>query len=77
MTIHPGSSEAAVLALIQRRGQVSALEVGTACRMTPGDVRGRLVTLGSSRLLSAHYDKSIPPRRADALTREGAREVEP
>ena len=74
--IRPGSPEAAILAFIQRRGHVSAVEIGTTCRMTPGDVCARLVTLESSRLVSGHYDNSTPPRRVYALTREGAREVE-
>ncbi len=73
--IRPNSPEAAILTFIQLRGQVSAVEIGTTCRMTPGDVRARLVTLESSRLVSAHYDKSTPPRRVYVLTREGAREV--
>ncbi len=75
--IRPGSPEASILALIHRRGQVSAIEIGTACRMTPGDVRARLITLESSRLVIGHFDKSTPPRRVYSLTREGAREVEP
>ena len=75
--IRPGSPEAAVLALIHRCGQVSAVEIGTACRMTPGDVRARLVTLEDLRLVVGHFDKSTPPRRVYSLTREGAREVEP
>ena len=75
MIIRPGSPEAAILALIRRRGQVSAVEIGTACRMTPGDVRSRLVTLESMRLVSGCYNKSTPPRRIYALTGEGARMI--
>ena len=76
MTIGPGSPEASILALINRRGQASAVEIGTACRMTPGNVRGRLVMLESLRFISGRYDNSTPPRRVYAITGEGERQVQ-
>ena len=70
MTIRPGSPEAAILALIRRRGQVSAVEIGTACRMTHGDVRGRLVTLETMLLIPA---ATTSRTRRGASTRSRAR----
>ena len=75
--IRPNSPEATILAFLHRRGGASAAEIGTGCRMTPGDVRARLVTLESMRLASGRYDMSTPPRRVYALTAEGRRKVMP
>ena len=75
--IRPGSPEASNLALLQRRGAASAVQIGIACSMTPGDVRARLVILETMRLVSGRYDMSTPPRRVYSLTSEGARKVEP
>ena len=69
--IHPKSPEGVILALIQRRGGASAIDIGTTCRMTPGDVRRRLVTLESARFVSGRYDMSTTPRRLYFITAEG------
>ena len=44
--------EASILNLLQRRGQTSAAEMATVCRMMPSDVCRHLVMLGSSHLVS-------------------------
>ncbi len=69
--IHPASPEGIILALVHRRGTASAVEIGTACRMTPGDVRRRLMTLENARFISGRYATSASPRRIYFITAEG------
>ena len=70
------SPDAITLSLLCDHPKTTAVEISTACRMTPGDVRRRLVTLEGARFVSGRYDTSTTPRRVYFITAEGAREVE-
>lgn len=67
----PGSPEAIILVLPERRGGASAVQICIACCITPAKVRSHLVMLESMRLVFGRYDTSVPPRRVYALTDEG------
>ena len=74
---HPGLPEASILPLLKRRGATSALAIGAACNMMPGEVRRYLATLENLQLVAGCFDTSTPPRRVYDLTAEGAREAAP
>lgn len=71
------SPDAAILVLLCQRPQATAAAIGTACRMTPGEVRSRLAGLESRRLVVGRHDmRLVPPARVFAVTGEGRRRVE-
>ena len=70
------SPDLAILRHLATRTHASAAEIGTGCRMTPAEVRARLVSLESRRLVASRSDNGAnPPRRVYSLTGEGARKV--
>ena len=72
------SSDKLLLMLLRDQAQATAAAIGKACRMTPAEVRSRLVHLESLRLISSRQDtRTVPPGRAYAITREGLRRVQP
>ena len=71
------SPDTAILILLCQRPQVTAAAIGTACRMTPGEVRARLAGLERRRLVAGRHDmRLVPPARVFAVTSEGRRKVE-
>lgn len=74
--IRPGSPEAAILALLERRGGASAVQICIACCITPAKVQSHLAMLDLMGLVSSRYDTSVPPRRVYALTDDGRRKAE-
>lgn len=76
MTILRTSPDTLILTFLSERTQATAPAIQAACRMTPGDVRARLVMLESMRLVSGGYDTAVPPRRVYGPTGEGRRKVE-
>ncbi len=75
MTLPP---DILILRWLSRRDHAAAPTIGTACAMTPGEIRARLAALESRRLVSSRQDKTTtPPRRVYFVTSEGAREVSP
>ena len=78
MTILRTSPNALILGLLVGRSHATAAAIGTACRLTPGEVRSRLAHLESLRHVTSRQDKStIPPTRVYLITSEGRRRVEP
>lgn len=70
------SPDRIILQWLARRTHASAVEIGTACAMAPGEVRARLVMLESSRLVSGRQDKAGgKPRRVYVVTGEGRRKA--
>ena len=70
------SPDAAILTFLCDRAQATAAAIGEACRMTPGEVRARLVGLESQRLITGRQDARLsPPARAVVITSEGRRKV--
>ena len=70
------SPDATILTFLCDRPQATATAVGEACRMTPGEVRARLVGLESQRLITGRQDvRLVPPAWAFMITIEGRRKV--
>ncbi|WP_237479414.1 helix-turn-helix transcriptional regulator [Lichenibacterium dinghuense] len=70
------SPELAILRHLATRTTASATEIGAACAMSPGEVRGRLVMLESQRLIAGRPGKAAgerTPRRVYVITAEGRR----
>lgn len=71
------SPDATILTFLCGQSQATAAAIGQACRMTPGEVRARLVGLESQRLIAGRQDaRLIPPGRAFVITNEGRRKVQ-
>ncbi len=78
MTTSRLSPDAAILTFLCDRTQATAAVIGEACRMTPGEVRARLVGLESQRLITGRNDtRLVPPARTFMITGEGRRKVAP
>ena len=76
MTTHRLSPDATILTFLCGRTGATAVTVGEACRMAPGEVRARLVGLESQRLIRGRQDaRLVPPARAFVITDEGRRKV--
>lgn len=72
------SPELAILRHLAVRTTASAAEIGAACAMSPGEVRGWLVMLESQRLIAGRSDKAAgerTPRRVYVITAEGRRKA--
>ena len=68
------SSDVLILRWLARRTNAAAPAIGAACAMVPGEIRARLASLESRRLVSSRSDKdTTPPRRVYAVTGEGRR----
>lgn len=68
------SPDLAILRHLAARTHASAAEIGAACRFTAAEVRARLVSLESRRLVASRSDKgALPPRRVYFVTGEGKR----
>ena len=78
VTTHRLSPDTTILSFLCDRTQASAATIGEACRMSPGEVRARLVGLESQRLITGRQDtRFVPPTRAFVITAEGRRKVMP
>ncbi len=76
MTTSRLSPDAAILTFLCAQAQATAAAIGEACRMTPGEVRARLVGLESQRLVTGRPDaRLVPPARVFMITGEGRRKV--
>ena len=63
-----------ILRWLARRTYAAAPAIGAACAMVPGEIRARLASLESRRLVSSRSDKdATPPRRVFFVTGEGRR----
>lgn len=70
----PTSSELEILHWLGARDHAAALAIGSACDMTPAEVRSRLAKMESLRLVSSRQDKTTTqPRRVYFVTGEGRR----
>lgn len=68
------SPDLCILRFLAACTHASAPEIGTACAMAPGELRARLASLESRRLVSSRSDKgAVPPRRLYFVTGEGRR----
>lgn len=77
MTTLRTSPDALILRLLFDRPQATAAAIGTACRLSAGEVRSRLAHLESLRHVTSRQDKgTVPPTRVYAVTVEGRRRVE-
>ncbi len=76
MTTSRTSPDVLIFRLLLDRPHAMAAAIGTACRMTPGDVRSRLAHLESLRLITGRQDKGTPPSKVYLITNEGRRKVE-
>lgn len=77
VTMSRPSPDATILVLLCGRPQATAAAIGTACRMTPGEVRARLAGLESQRLVVGRHDMHlVSAARVFAVTGEGRRKVE-
>ena len=70
------SPDILILRLLLDRPHVTAAAIGTACYLSPGEVRSRLAHLESLRHVISRSGKGIPPSRVYAVTVEGQRKVE-
>ncbi len=69
VTTHRLSPDATILSFLCDRTQATAAAIGEACRMSPGEVRARLVGLESQRLITAARTRVlVPPARAFVIT---------
>ncbi len=72
------SAELTVLRFLAARTRASAAEIGISCRMTAAEVRARLVSLESQRLVAGRPDPDASRgelRRVDVATAEGRRKA--
>ncbi len=68
------SPDAIILRWLARRDHAAAPTIGTACAMTPGEIRSRLAAMESRRLVASRQDKTTTsPRRVYFVTSEGRR----
>ncbi|WP_237479417.1 hypothetical protein [Lichenibacterium dinghuense] len=71
------SPELTILRHLAARTTASATEIGTACAMSPGEVRGRLVMLETMRLIAGRHEALLVlPTRVFVVTGEEKRKVE-
>ncbi len=70
------SPDATILTFLSAQAQATAAVIGTACRMTPGEVRSRLAHLESLRHVTSRQHKGPPPARVYLITVEGRRKVQ-
>lgn len=77
MTTLRQSPDTLILALLHGRTQATAAAIGTACHMTPGEVRSRLAHLESLHLVMSRYDmRRGPSSRVYLIMREGLQNVQ-
>ena len=66
-----------ILKFLSDRPHSIADAIGSACRLTPGEVRARLAHLESLRLVTSRQcARTLAPSRIYTITNEGRRRVE-